>query len=105
MRSNSNERPSVITYLGNGEYQFAYNVIESTTDDRTSFNYDVVIIRDAKYDDIVSAIISAIIKEKYSQDEREAAIRKGISDPNNEDYVSFNTYAEETKALVKELLK
>lgn len=106
MKSNSNIRPSKIESVGDGSYRINYNIVESTTDmegiESTSYNYDTVIVWGKP---AYESVVSEMIKEKYSYDFREAAVRKGIANPLDEDYVDFNNFAEQTKVMVKELLR
>lgn len=106
MKSNSDIKPNEIEAVGDGSYRVNYNIMESVTTDegieRKSFDYDTVAVWGfPTYD----TVVSEIIKEKYSYNFREAAIRKGITNQNDNDYVAFNTFAESTKLMVKELLK
>ena len=102
MKSNSNINPNTIEAVGNGSYNVNYNVSESVIGDSTLYNYEVVNVWGyPTYD----TVVSEIIKEKYSYDFREAAIRKGVANPLDEDYIEFNNFAEQTKVMVKELLR
>lgn len=106
MKSNSNIKPSTIEAVGNGSYNVNYNVVESviTENDveRLSYDYDTVTVWGKPTDE---SVVSEIIKNRYTYDFREAAVRKGIADSNDKDYVAFNTFAENTKIMVKELLQ
>ena len=42
-------------------------------------------------------VIAAFIRAEFSDDAREAAIRKGIASKTNADYVAFNKYSEDVK--------
>ncbi len=44
-------------------------------------------------------IINIVISENYADGKSEAALRKGIIDKNNPDFVSFNEFAEAIKAI------
>lgn len=102
MKSNSNIKPKAIEAVGNGSYNVNYNVAESVVGDSTLYDYEVVTVWGYP---IYESVVSEIIKEKFSYDFRESAIRKGISNPNDSDYIAFNNFAEQTKLMVKELLK
>ena len=102
MKSNSNINPNTIEAVGNGSYNVNYNVSESVIGDSTLYDYEVVNVWGLP---TYQSVVSEIIKEKYSYDFREAAIRKGIANPLDEDYVDFNNFAEQTKVMVKELLR
>ena len=102
MKSNSNIKPKIIEAIGNGNYFFNYNIEEIEKEDGISYNYIQVEIEGyPTYD----SIVSAIIKENFNYDFREAAIRKGILNSSDEDFISFNNFAENTKIMVKSLLK
>ena len=42
-------------------------------------------------------VISAFIRAEFSDDAREAALRKGIADKTDADYLAFNKYSEDVK--------
>ena len=42
-------------------------------------------------------VISAFIRAEFTDDAREAALRKGIASKTNADYVAFNKYSEDVK--------
>ena len=102
MKSNSNIKPNTIEAVGNGRYNVNYNVTESVIGDSTLYDYEVITV--CGYPTYYT-VVSEIIKEKYSYDFREAAIRKGIANPLDEDYIEFNNFAEQTKVMVKEMLR
>ena len=97
------ERPVTILDLGTGFSNVHLNiadVINDNADDNTSkFSADVIRIENPATSD---RIISAIIKEQFSYDFREAALRKGIENNNDPDYVAFNTFAEGVKRMVSD---
>lgn len=106
MKSNSNINPNTIEAVGNGSYNVNYNITKSLIIDGNiqceSYDYETITVWGyPTYD----TVVSEIIKEKYSYGFREAAIRKGISNLNDPDYIAFNNFAEQTKLMVKELLK
>lgn len=102
MKSNSNLKPNTIEAVGNGSYNVNYNVSESVIGDNTLYDYEVVNVWGLP---TYESVVSEIIREKFSYDFREAAIRKGISNPNDPDYIAFNDFAENTKLMVKDLLR
>ena len=42
-------------------------------------------------------VIAAFIRAEFTDDAREAALRKGIADKTDADYVAFNKYSEDVK--------
>lgn len=42
-------------------------------------------------------VISAFIRAEFTDDAREAALRKGIADKTDADYLAFNQYSEDVK--------
>lgn len=42
-------------------------------------------------------VIAAFIRAEFSDDAREAALRKGIADKTDDDYLAFNKYSEDVK--------
>lgn len=42
-------------------------------------------------------VIAAFIRAEFSDDAREAALRKGIADKTDADYLAFNKYSEDVK--------
>ena len=42
-------------------------------------------------------VIAAFIRAEFSDDAREAALRKGIADKTDADYLAFNRYSEDVK--------
>ena len=42
-------------------------------------------------------VIAAFIRAEFTDDAREAALRKGIADNTNPDYLAFNKYSEDVK--------
>ena len=97
------ERPVTILDLGTGFSNIHLNVadvINDNADDNTSkFSADVIRIENPATRD---RIISAIIKEQFSYDFRESALRKSIENNTDLDYVAFNTYAEDVKRMVSD---
>ena len=48
-------------------------------------------------------VIAAFIRAEFSDDAREAALRKGIASKTNADYVAFNKYSEDVKRWCTEV--
>lgn len=97
------ERPVTILDLGTGFSNIHLNVadvINDSADENISkFSADVIRIENPATRD---RIISAIIKEQFSYDLREAALRKGIENNTDPDYIAFNTFAEDVKRMVSD---
>lgn len=51
------------------------------------------------------SLVVAMIREKYSQNEENAILRKKLSGLDNGEFEAYNTYVEECKSKIKELLK
>ena len=47
-------------------------------------------------------IVDAVVKEKYPDGADQAALRKGISDNTNEDFLVFNAFVEAIKKVCKD---
>ena len=101
MKTFSDIKPEKIESIGNGHYFFNYNIEEYIEDTVTKYKYDQIELDSyPNYDNVVSNIITS----KFNYDFREAAIRKGIINPNDSDFILFNGFAEETKQYVKNIL-
>ena len=74
-------------------------VNDSNEENISKYSADVIRVENPATRD---RIISAIIKEQFTYDFREAALRKGIENNSDPDYVTFNTFAEEVKRLVSD---
>lgn len=102
------EKPVTILDLGTGFSNVHLNISEVFDDnieedinkysaDINKYSADVLRVENPV---TRSSIISAIINEKFSYDFREAALRKGIENKADADYVTFNNFAEEVKKMV-----
>lgn len=85
-------KPEIIQDLGTGHSLIVLEITEV----ENGFEASVIRVKTPVTRD---GVISAIICDKYDADFREAALRKGISNPLDEDYVSFNSFAEHAKSL------
>lgn len=54
-----------------------------------------------KYDDLVNALI----REKYNDSEEFAILRKSINNPQYEQFIEYNSFAEECKKQAKEFIQ
>ena len=95
MKSNSDNRPSTILDLGDGTYQFHYNIVEKIEEGRTSYDSDVVILSHPVSRD---NIINALIREKYSLSQELSISRQ--RDTKADEYNAFCEYCEECKKIV-----
>lgn len=53
-----------------------------------------------KYEELVNKLV----KEKYSDSEEFAILRKAISNPNNDEYLIYNAYVEDCKVRAREFV-
>lgn len=99
------ERPDVVLDLGTGNSNVHLNIaevemVESGPDGFLAgvvrYQADVVRVTNPVTRD---KVISAIIRDRFTEDFREAALRKGIADPSDSDYMLFNGYAESVKNM------
>ena len=85
-------KPEVIQDLGTG-----YSLVSlEITDVDGGFEANVVRVKSPVTRD---RVISAIICDRYSSDFREAALRKGVMNSKDEDYIAFNSFAEYAKSI------
>lgn len=94
-------QPPFITYtrhLGQKVYTINFNVEEVNESDsyECKFRYNTVTLPVGRYDR--ATVISAIIRQRYSDDEMQAIINNYLLDPNNsEAVVEFNEMQEYRK--------
>lgn len=50
-------------------------------------------------------LVNSLVKEKYSDSEEFAILRKSISNPTNAEYVEYNAYVEECKVQAKAFIE
>lgn len=50
------------------------------------------------------SLVNQLVKEKYSDSEEFAILRKAISNPNNDEYLIYNTYVEDCKVRAREFV-
>ena len=51
-----------------------------------------------------NTLVNKLVKEKYSDSEEFAILRKTINNPNNEEYLIYNTYVEDCKVRAREFV-
>lgn len=87
-------KPEIIQDLGTGHSLVHLEITEV----ENGFEASVIRVKTPVTRD---SVISAIICAEYDADFREAALRKGIYNPLDEDYIKFNAFAEWAKSIVK----
>lgn len=55
--------------------------------------------------DSYESIVNKLVKQKYSDSEEFAILRKAIKNPNNDEYLIYNAYVEDCKSKAKEFIK
>lgn len=99
MKSSSNIAPKITEYLGGGKYHYNYNVVKSEVEGENRFDYNQVVVKGKP---TYESTVSAIVRKRYTVDAEMAIQRKGIADKTNQEFVDYNSFVEETKAMVKE---
>ena len=82
--------PETIQDLGTGHSLVHLNVQEA--DNQVS----ALVVR-VEHPVTRDRVISSFIRAEFSDDAREAALRKGIADNTDPDYLAFNAYSENVK--------
>lgn len=100
-------QPSLIEKLNEQDSLVNLNIsqreVQSGLDDKTSELRWLVGIQVRVNGKVnLNSVVNQMISDKFTQDEREAAIRKGILDNTDHDYVAFNNYAEYCKQICRE---
>ena len=83
--------PETIQELGTGNSLVHLNVQEEA-DNQVS----ALVVR-IEHPVTRDRVIAAFIRAEFSDDAREAALRKGIADKTDADYLAFNQYSEDVK--------
>ena len=83
--------PETIQDLGTGHSLVHLNVQEEA-DNQVS----ALVVR-VEHPVTRDRVISSFIRAEFSDDAREAALRKGIADNTDPDYLAFNAYSENVK--------
>lgn len=96
MKANYDQMPSPIEPVGNGSFLINYNIEEVTKEDRTSFDCDQVLIWN---EPTREKIISAIVREKYSQDHVEAITANYLAGHDTQELAAFQVYREVAKKV------
>ena len=98
MRSTSNIRPETIEQYDESHSLYRINITEEVTEDGIVYNWDEYLIEHPVTRD---KVIDAVIKEHYPDGASEAAIRKGVINKDDPDFVAFNNFVESVKAVIR----
>ena len=88
--------PETIQDLGTGHSLVHLNVQEEA-DNQVS----AIVVR-IEHPVTRDRVIAGLIRSEFNDDAREAALRKGIADKNDSDYLAFNAYSEAVKGWCTE---
>ena len=83
--------PETIQDLGTG-HSLAHLNVKQEADNQVS----ALVVR-VEHPVTRDRVIAAFIRAEFTDDAREAALRKGIASKTNVDYVAFNKYSEDVK--------
>lgn len=83
--------PETIQDLGTGHSLVHLNVQEEADN-----QFSALVVR-VEHPVTRDRVIAAFIRAEFSDDAREAALRKGIADKTDADYLAFNKYSEDVK--------
>ena len=83
--------PETIQDLGTGHSLVHLNVQEEADN-----HFSALVVR-VEHPVTRDRVIAAFIRAEFTDDAREAALRKGIASKTNADYVAFNKYSEDVK--------
>lgn len=83
--------PETIQDLGTGHSLVHLNVQEEADN-----HFSALVVR-VEHPVTRDKVIAAFIRAEFDDDAREAALRKGIADKTDADYLAFNKYSEDVK--------
>lgn len=83
--------PETIQDLGTGNSLVHLNVQEEADN-----QFSALVVR-IEYPVTRDRVIAGFIRAQFTDDARESALRKGISDNTDTDYLAFNKYSEDVK--------
>ena len=86
-----NSIPETIQDLGTG-----YSLVHLNVKQEADSKFSALVVR-VEHPVTRDRVISSFIRAEFSDDAREAAIRKGIADNTDPDYLAFNQYSEDVK--------
>ena len=98
MKSTSNIRPETIEQYDESHSLYRINITEEVTEDGIVYNWDEYLIEHPVTRD---KVIDAVIKEHYPDGASEAAIRKGVTNKDDPDFVAFNNFVEGVKDVIR----
>ena len=83
--------PETIQDLGTG-HSLVYLNVKQEADN----HFSALVVR-VEHPVTRDRVIAAFIRAEFSDDARESALRKGIADKTDADYLAFNKYSEDVK--------
>jgi hypothetical protein len=101
MKANYDHIPLPIEPVGDGSFLINYNIEEITNEGKKSYNCDQAVIWNEPTKD---RIISAIIRESYTQDQAEAIIANYLDGRSVDEYANFQTFRKTAKSVANSLI-
>jgi hypothetical protein len=98
MKSTSNIRPETIEQYDESHSLYRINITEEVTEDGIVYNWDEYLIEHPVTRD---KVIDAVVKEHYPDGASEAAIRKGVINKDDPDFVAFYNFVESVKDVIR----
>jgi len=83
--------PEIIQDLGTG-----HSLVHLNAQEEADNQFSALVVR-VEHPVTRDRVIAAFIRAEFTDDAREAALRKGIADKTNPDYLAFNKYSEDVK--------
>jgi hypothetical protein len=96
MKANYDHMPQPIEGVGNGSFLINYNVEQVLKDEKTSYDCDQVLVWNEPTRD---QIISAIIRDKYNQDQVEALTANYLAGKDVAEFAAFQTHRAIAKSV------
>ena len=88
--------PETIQDLGTG-----YSLVHLNVKQEADNEYSAIVVR-IEHPVTRDRVIAGFIRSEFSDDAREAALRKGIADNTDSDYLAFNAYSVAVKGWCTE---
>jgi hypothetical protein len=98
MKSTSNIRPETIEQYDESHSLYRINITEEVTEDGIVYNWDEYLI---EHPVTRAKVIDAVVKEHYPDGASEAAIRKGVINKDDPDFVAFYNFVESVKDVIR----